>query len=132
VNSRLKLYFKYLIFLFLFTIAFFAIGFFIVNILHTIFTLGNVIFLVLTFSAISFTTLLIFFTGQLKVTETQPVYTLLSIGLKFILEAILALIWFVVAKNLHTQYVLLFFVLYLAFTIFSVLIILNVLNNKAL
>ena len=86
----------------------------------------------LTFSAISFTTLLIFFIGQLKVAETQPVYTLLSIGLKFILEAILALIWFVVAKNLLTQYVLLFFVLYLAFTIFSVLIILNVLNNKAL
>ena len=128
----MKLYFKYLISLFLFAIAIFSIGFLIVSILNPVFTLRNILFLVLIFSAISFTILFIFFTGQSKDAEKQPVYTLLSIGLKFILEAILALIWFVVAKNFHTQYVLLFFVLYLAFTIFSVLIILNVLNNKAL
>jgi hypothetical protein len=94
--------------------------------------LKNVIFLELAYSLISFTTLIIFFTGQSKVPDVQLVYTFLAISLKFILEAILALIWFLVGKNLQTQYVLLFFVLYLSFTIFSVMVILNVLNNKAL
>jgi hypothetical protein len=95
-------------------------------------TLKNLIYLLLTFAAISFTTLFIFFRGQTKEPVVQFVYTFSAISLKFILSAVAALVWFVVVKKVQTQYVLLFFILYLSFTFFSVMVILKVLNNKAL
>jgi hypothetical protein len=45
---------------------------------------------------------------------------------------VIALIWFFVAKKTSLQSVLIFFVLYLALTLFSVLIILKTLKNKSL
>lgn len=132
MNSKLKPFLKYYINLSLLTLSFIVVGSLIVYGLNTYMTFKNVIFLSLTFSAISFTTLFIFFIGQTKESGSQLVYTLSAISLKFILAAVAALIWFVAGKNLQTQYVLLFFILYLAFTIFSVIVILNVLNNKAL
>jgi hypothetical protein len=93
-------------------------------------TLKNIVYLSGIFAVIAFITLFIFFKGRVKNANIQIVYTLFAISLKFILEAIAALIWFVIAKNVQTQYILLFFVLYLSFTLFSILIILNILKNK--
>jgi hypothetical protein len=132
VNSPLKSFLKYLIFLFLFTITIAAVGFLIVYSFNSYMTLKNLIYLLLTFAAISFTTLFIFFRGQTKEPVVQFVYTFSAISLKFILSAVAALVWFVVVKKVQTQYVLLFFILYLSFTFFSVMVILKVLNNKAL
>jgi hypothetical protein len=55
-----------------------------------------------------------------------------AISLKFLLEMILALVWFIVAKKTALPSVLIFFVLYLALTLFTVLIILKTLKNRAL
>jgi hypothetical protein len=128
----LKQYFKFLVYLSLFTLTFIVIGYFVVYALNSYMTLKKIVYLSLTFSLISFFTLLIFFIGQAKTPGVQLIYTFSGISVNFILATITALIWFVIAKNIQTQFVLLFFILYLAFTFFSVLVILNVLKNKDL
>jgi hypothetical protein len=55
-----------------------------------------------------------------------------AIVLKMPLEMVLALIWFFVAKKTCTYSLLLFFVLYLAFSLYSILFMLNTLKNKPL
>jgi hypothetical protein len=49
-----------------------------------------------------------------------------------LLEMLFALLWFIAAKKTSGKLVLLFFVLYLAFTLFSVFIILNTLKTKSI
>ena len=84
------------------------------------------------FALISMITILIFFNGQKKETGSQTMHTLVSVSVKFLLELFFALIWFLIMKKTDTSSVILFFVLYLAFTLFSVFIILKTLKNKSL
>jgi hypothetical protein len=132
VISLFKQYFKQLFQLLIFTIALASIVLLVVLTTRIGIILNKAIILTAVFSAISFTTLFIFYTGQAKEAESQLLYTLSGVVLKFLLDAVTALVWFVAGKNFQTQYVLLFFILYLAFTIFSIVSILNVLNNKGL
>ena len=92
----------------------------------------DIVILSTIFSIIAIITLVIFFKGQIKDPETQTLYSLVSLGLKFLLEMVLALVWFIVVKKTSLPSVLIFFVLYLAFTLFSVFIILKILKNKSL
>jgi hypothetical protein len=59
-------------------------------------------------------------------------HSLVSISLKFLLEMLLALVWFIVAKKTSLTSVFIFFVIYLTLTLFSLSIILKTLKNKAL
>jgi hypothetical protein len=45
---------------------------------------------------------------------------------------ILALVWFFIAKKTYAPSVLMFFVIYLTFTIFSIFVILKILTNSSL
>jgi F0F1-type ATP synthase assembly protein I len=84
------------------------------------------------FSAISFITLIVFFKGQNKQPDSQTLYVLVAISLKFLLEMVFALIWLIVVKKSSLPSVLMFFVLYLTLTLFTVLVIIKTLKNKAL
>jgi hypothetical protein len=84
------------------------------------------------FTVISGVTMVIFFRGQGKEPASQGLHSLVSVTLKFLLELITAFVWFFVAKKTGLSSVLLFFVLYLAFTLFSVLIMVKTLKNKSL
>ncbi len=84
------------------------------------------------FSTISFIALIIFLKGQTKEPDSQTLYSLVAVSLKFLLEMVFALVWFFVSKKTSLQSVLIFFVLYLTLTLFSVLIILKTLKNKPL
>lgn len=95
-------------------------------------TTSDTIFLNLCFSAIAFIIVFIFLKGQTKGIQNQPLYTLVAISLKFMLDMAMALIWFTVIKKTGITSVILFFVLYLSFTLFTVWVILNTLKNKAL
>ena len=132
MKTLLKPYFKFLVYLLLLTLTIIIIGYFVIYAINSYMTFKNIIFLSVSFSLISFITLFVFFIGQSKAPGVQLIYTFSGISLTFVLATITALIWFVVAKKLQTQYVLLFFILYLAFTFFSVMVILNVLKNKDL
>lgn len=84
------------------------------------------------FSVISVVTVLIFLRGQARDPQSQVMHTLVAIGLKFLLELVLALIWFVAAKNNSSHYIFIFFGLYLLLTLFTVVYIFKVLKNKPL
>jgi len=84
------------------------------------------------FAATAFLSVLIFLKGQTKEPGSRVIYTLTATGIKFLLEMILALYWFFIFKKISFPSVLLFFVLYLAFTLFTVYIILNTLKKNNL
>lgn len=84
------------------------------------------------FSVVAIVTILIFLKGQTKEPDSQTFHTLVAISLKFLLELILALLWFFNFKNNSFEAVLIFFVLYLALSLFSIWMILKTLKNKAL
>lgn len=84
------------------------------------------------FTLISLLTLFIFFRGQAKESGSQTLHTLVSVSLKLLIELVFAFIWFFIVKKTGLSNVLLFFVLYLAFSLFSILTILKALNYKSL
>jgi hypothetical protein len=84
------------------------------------------------FSVIAFITLLIFIRGQKKEPDSQTLHSLTSVSVKFLLDMVLALVWFIVAKKTSLAYVLIFFVLYLALSLFSIWVILKTLKNRSL
>jgi len=94
--------------------------------------IGDIAILSGVFSVIALITIIIFLKGQSKEPDAQTLYTLVAISLKFLLELIIALLWFFNAKKNSFESVLIFFVLYLALSLFSVRTILKALKNKAL
>ncbi len=83
------------------------------------------------FSITAFISLLIFFNGQRSDPEKSVFMTLITLGVKMLLSFVLALLFFVVFKNSRTGSVILFFILYLAFTVFVFLTIFSVLKKKS-
>jgi len=84
------------------------------------------------FFTISLITIYIFHRGEKKGTESQTMHIIVALSLKILLELILVLAWFFIAKKTGTGSLLLFFVLYLAFSMFSIYLMLNTLKNKSL
>jgi hypothetical protein len=95
-------------------------------------TFSALLAITVSFSVISFISLLIFLKGRKKKEKDQAMYTFVAISLKFLMELIVALLWFAVAKKSSMPFILLFFVLYLSFSIFLIVVILNELKNKSL
>ncbi|HVN58351.1 MAG TPA: hypothetical protein VMT63_08655 [Bacteroidales bacterium] len=85
-----------------------------------------------TFMVISAAVLLIFFRGTARSEKERAMHSLVAVSSKFLAELVLALIVFRVAKKTGLTYVLLFFVLYLSFSLFSVGVILKTLKKKTL
>jgi len=123
---------KYFLLLLLLNLLLLLTAYLITSLINYIFLFSDVVILSFVFSVISVITTLIFLTGQTKSPESQILYSLVAIGLKFLLEIILAFIWFAVAKKTSLHSVLMFFVLYLALTLFTVWGIMKTLKNKAL
>ncbi|MGM0529301.1 MAG: hypothetical protein ACQERS_12935 [Bacteroidota bacterium] len=79
--------------------------------------------------ALSFVVLIF---GKTREAERQPVFTIVAIGLKFVLSIIFALTYFIVLKRTGRDYIVLFFFLYLAFTVYLLKVMFKVLGNKSL
>ena len=92
----------------------------------------NVFILSLSFSAISAVTLIIFFRGRDRDSDSQTLHTLVAVSLKFLLDMILALVWFFISKNTSLSSVFVFFVIYLTLTLFTIFVILKALKNRSL
>jgi hypothetical protein len=90
-------------------------------------SLTSLLFMIITGIA-----LVVFIVGNGKLTDDQALYTMGAIGIKFFLSIILALIYFVALKYSSLFYILLFFLLYLAFTIFLLRVIIKSLKTKSL
>jgi hypothetical protein len=128
----LKALHRYILFLVMLNVLIAGGGYFLISITNLNIKFSDIIILGSLFSVIALISLVIFFRGQTKDPESQTMHSLVSIVLKFLLEMVLALVWFIVAKKTSLPSVLLFFVLYLSLTLFTVLIMLRTLKNKSL
>jgi hypothetical protein len=93
---------------------------------------GDLLILTGCLSFIAGISLYIFFLGQKKEPSDSVIYLLVAISVKMLLEMIFALIWFFVAKKNSVPSLILFFVLYLAFSMFSIILMLKTLKNRSL
>ena len=84
------------------------------------------------FTSVILISLIIFLRGQSREPQSRTMHTFVSVSLKFLLELLLSLIWFIIAKKTSSESVFMFFVLYLAFSLFLILDILKTLKNKSL
>lgn len=103
-----------------------------VNLVDLNLTFINIVVLSLLFLAVCLTSLFLFFLGQRRDEEGQTRFLLASFTLKFLSELVLAFLWFFKTKKTEIESLLLFFVLYLAFTTLTMLIIVKILKYKNL
>ncbi|MBA4321671.1 MAG: hypothetical protein C0408_02520 [Odoribacter sp.] len=128
----MKEVFQYSLYLLFYSLLIITAGLIINSLFEIVIPLPDIVWLTGSFYLTVLISIFIFLKGQKKETGRQALYSLVSITLKFLLELIIALIWFLIAKKTSNSSVLLFFVLYLAFTLFSIFVILNTLKNKSL
>jgi len=128
----LKQIHKYILLLVLLNVLLFITAYLLVSEVGLNLCFSDIVILSTAFSLIALITILIFFKGQNKEPDSQTLYSLVAISLKFLFELALALVWFIVAKKTTLHSVLMFFVLYLTHTFFSLWVILKTLKNKAL
>lgn len=123
---------KYILVLFLLNLLFIATAYYLFSTTKLKLLFSDIVILSSSFSIIAIITLMIFFRGQSGEPGSQTMHTLASISLKFLLDMILALLWFIVAKKNSLTSVLLFFVLYLELSLFSIWVILKTLKKRSL
>ncbi len=123
---------KYILLLLILNFVLLGTGWLIISFTPVILYFTDIVILSAAFSVIALVTIIIFVKGQTKEPDSQTLHTMVSITLKFLLELILALVWFFVAKKTSITSVLLFFILYLTLTLISVGLILKTLKNKSL
>ena len=83
------------------------------------------------FALAAFISLLIFFNGFFSDNEKSVFMTLIALGVKMLLSFVLALLFLLVFKNDSTGSLILFFILYLAFTFYVILTFTGVLKTKS-
>jgi hypothetical protein len=96
-----------------------------------IFVWTDAVVLTACFTVAALISLLIFFDGTSSDARKSVLMTLVAVSVKFLLSLIIALLFFVIFKNRETGSVILFFILYLAFTVFILLTFLNILKKKS-
>ena len=97
----------------------------------SLFKLIPALLLTLGFALAAFASLLIFFNGFVADSEKSVFMTLIARGVKMLLSFVLALLFFMVFKNDSTGSLVLFFILYLAFTFNVVHTFTGVLKKKS-
>jgi len=107
-------------------------GYLFVLVVNPKISLADIVILSTIFSLIALITIIIFLKGQTKEPDKQTLYTLVAVSLKFLLEIVFALLWFILAKKTSLQSVLMFFVLYLTLTLYAIWVIVKILKNKVL
>jgi len=123
---------KYIFILLVFNVLLLSTLYLLSSVLNLNLNLNEAFILSTVFSGISLITLLIFFKGQSKEADSQTLYILVAVSLKFLLEIVFALIWLIVVKKTALSSVLMFFVLYLTLTLFTIFVIVKTLKNKVL
>lgn len=116
----------------LYSLPLFAIPAILILIFPLRLTLADLFLYFSVFFFITSLSLLVFFAGNRQNTDSQSVFTMASLGIKFFLSMAFALIYFIVMKNTVAEYIVLFFFLYLGFTFYLLGVIVKALNVKPL
>ncbi len=123
---------RYILRLLVLTALLVASGYFLARIPALNLYFPDIPVLTLSFLAITSLALCIFHRGQKKEPESRVMHLIVAISLKMLLEMVLVLLWFFVAKKTSLTCVISFFVLYLAFSLFSILLMVKALREKSL
>ncbi len=91
----------------------------------------SAVMLTVGFTVAALASLLVFFNGFSSDTAKSVLLTLMALVMKTLLSLILALLYLVVFKNDQTGSVILFFILYLAFTVYVIYTFTSVLKKKS-
>ena len=128
----MKSLFRNILYLFLLSIFILSGGYFILLHTDTTSSFTELTILTVVFLTVCIISFVIFQRGQTRDPQSQTLHTLVSLSVKLLLEMVLALLWFFAAKKTSSGSVFMFFILYLTFSLFSVLLILKTLKNKSL
>ncbi len=101
------------------------------KLLPSLFDTAAAVLLAAGFTLAAFISLLIFFNGFYADREKSVFLTLIALGVKMLLSFVLALLFLLVFKNDSIGSIILFFVLYLAFTVYVVFTFTSVLKKKS-
>jgi len=123
---------KYLLTILILIFLLFCTGLLIDSRLHLDFNTLELFNLTISFALVSIISLIVYFRGFAKSHGERAMHTFTSVSIKFIMELFIALIWFLIAKKTTPSCVLLFFVLYLSFTLYFIWVVINTLKNKSL
>jgi hypothetical protein len=107
-------------------------GYFILRFLKISLSFVDFSALVLCFALITYIVLLVFIKGNNRDPQGRTMHILTALGIKILAELVLALIWFFAFKKNSLSSLIIFFVLYLAFSLFSTFFMLNTLKYKSL
>jgi len=124
--------YKYVLLLIAFNLLLLTIALLIRSINPINLFIKDIVILSLLFSVISAITLIIFFRGRTRESDSGTMHTLVAVSLKFLLDMILALAWVFISKKTSLTSVFIFFVIYLTLTLFTLFVILKVLKNRSL
>ena len=97
----------------------------------SIYDITDALWLTAGFTLAALASLLIFFNGFFSDREKSVFLTLIAMGVKMLLSFVLALLYLLVFKNDAIGAIILFFILYLAFTVFVVFTFTGVLKKKS-
>lgn len=128
----MKLFRKYALLTLYLNILINLTGFFLFRHGGTAFDYSDFTILSTLFTIVALLNLFIFFRGHDRSPESRTMHALVAVSLKFLLELVIALIWFIVIKKTSTLSLVMFFVLYLTLTLFFIFVMLKTLNNKRL
>lgn len=112
------------------SILFLAIGQFIIPHIFPLLDKTHIFITIIFFFLVNMGVLLAFFRGLDKNPKKGLLYTFAAISAKFLAYLIFILIFYLLTKNLSSNYLILFFVLYLTFTIFILLTFVKELNTR--
>ncbi len=126
MNSSLKNY----LFLTLIYLALIGIGYIGTTILSGEIIFSQIVVLITGAFAISIISSIVFFKGQKKEDNKGIMHTLSAVGLKFLLFLALLGIFALLFKELSWDFLVAYFVAYLAFTIYLLFTFVNILKKK--
>ncbi|MBS0010946.1 MAG: hypothetical protein KFF49_06030 [Bacteroidales bacterium] len=118
--------------LLLFSLLLFALSALAIYVLPVGLTFRDLLLPGIGFPVIIALSFLVFIFGISREAERQPMFTMVTIGLKFVLSGIFALTYFIILKRTGPGYIVLFFLLYLAFTFYLLKVMLKVLKVRSL
>ena len=126
------LLFKRILSTIILSLALMLAGMILLKFLPGIIDKGSLLILVPAFFILSMLIHTLNFLGLKRDPEERTLFTFGSIGVKFILSALIALLYFEAFKKTGLNNILLFFVLYLTFTVYLVLVVVKDLNARTI
>ena len=127
---RVSVQLKYAAYLTLITLIFLFIGLILIPAKISGISLNQFLLTLGFYFIVNQVVLYLFFKGKKKDPKKSVLYTFSAVSAKFLFYLLFIVIYYLVTKNLSTGYIIVFFILYLAFTLFTALVIVKALKTN--